>query len=142
MKNLKLTTKPEILSYLENQKVSLQKKTKLYANLFLSGSVLGGCTTALGSHMLGIDLDRVLHPTEAFQANVPLGILCFSLSVGILIENASLLEKYFDSKDEIQETEQKIDWVKDETFVENAMLQLEEKIVELREEKMQKIKSR
>ena len=42
----------------------------------------------------------------------------------------------------LQKTEQKIGWIKEGTFVKNTMLELENEVVEAREEKTAKVKTR
>ncbi len=141
MKNLKLTTKPEILSYLEDKKFSLQKKRNIYASLCANSWVLSFCSSRVGGHLLG--LDRVpFNSIEIIQANMHLGSLFMGATLVTSICSLMFFKKCKGSNYKLQETEQKIGWIKDGTLTENAMLELEKEVVEAREEKMTKVKTR
>lgn len=139
MKNFKLTTEPEVLSYLEDKKFSLQKKRNIYASLCANSWVLSFCSSMVGGHLLG--LDRI-NPIEITQTNMHLGSLFMGAILVTSMCSTMFFKKCKGSNYKLQETEQKIGWIKDGTLTENAMLELENEVVAAREEKMTKVKTR
>ena len=124
MKNFKLTltTKSEVLSYLENKKISLQRKKD--AAFLLE---------AVGSGIMGFQIAGLLVATE------PVVINNFNGFANVTLFCAGLMLRM---RYKLQETEQKIGWIKEGTFVKNTMLELENEVVEAREEKTAKVKTR
>ena len=151
MKNLKLTTKPEILSYLEDKKVSLQKCKVLNQGIFIGSSVTFSASSFAMGRVLNLTawayengLDSVAHTLNKGPVSIPLilGTAAFALSACSLCLFTNSFNKIHQCKYKLQETEQKIGWIKEGTFMRNTMLELENEVVEAREEKTAKVKTR
>ena len=133
MKNFKLTltTKSEVLSYLENKKISLQRKKD--AAFLLE---------AVGSGIMGFQIAGLLVATEPVVINNFNGFANVTLFCAGLMLRMKYSYEERQMRYRLQKTEQKIGWIKEGTFVKNTMLELENEVVEAREEKMTKVKTR
>lgn len=142
MKNLKLTTKSEVLSYLENQRVHLVKEeiaSKCATISFFAGMVIN--SLACGKTISALSAGFVVASGPISSTAILCGIHVFFTTASALATFAgysnSKLCKY-----KLQETEKKIGWIKDGTFIRNTIDGLEMDVVNARERKTPMTKSR
>ncbi len=120
MNNFKLTNKEEVLSYLENQKISLQKEKKM-------------CKFSIMFSAAASFLNAIAIASSPFFAPFVLANAGFAIaSLG------SIYLRHIDMKNceyKLQKTEQKIGRIKEGSLTNSMMVELEEEVVKARNEK-------
>lgn len=125
MENLKLTTKSEILSYLENEKITLKKKENRYTVLGFGSWCVSAYTSSIGANMMGLPI--------GFQAtNELLGFSLLGFAAGIGMCSVLCFEKWKNCNYKLQKTEKNMEWINKGTFMENSLAELEEKVISKR----------